>query len=328
MASDDEVPSGDEASSEPDLPPVVVEGAASIGEKAAGATSQAAQGDPTSEAIDGKRQKTAKVGLDRFTVSGRSSVASTLWKENVYENDHRAVWGSWYDTEKKQWGYACCRGLERRGSCSIATKKPRRGGSQTAAPTQAQVKAELWSNPPDEFLARETVEFASPHRCAYVDHFVRYAVASWHRLLDNGSAGSLSHDPGFKMMFDSRAPVEQAEEALAPLLQEIQEDRAQPVVMELMDKMVSLAYCKEYLEAAQIYTEMTLGKKKWHNCLAQYAGSAQQNKGVRTYIVAQDVLLEYDKNPIAQKYMQCMRKLLYVAQCVRPNADPGKHFRS
>lgn len=34
---------------------------------------------------------------------------STLYEENVHFGTHLEVWGSWYDMEKKCWGYACCR---------------------------------------------------------------------------------------------------------------------------------------------------------------------------------------------------------------------------
>ncbi|CAK9091087.1 unnamed protein product [Durusdinium trenchii] len=34
---------------------------------------------------------------------------STLYEENVHFGTHLEVWGSWYDMEKRCWGYACCR---------------------------------------------------------------------------------------------------------------------------------------------------------------------------------------------------------------------------
>ena len=30
------------------------------------------------------------------------------YEEDVLENNHTAVWGSWYDLEAGTWGYACC----------------------------------------------------------------------------------------------------------------------------------------------------------------------------------------------------------------------------
>ncbi|CAE7825821.1 Chaperone protein DnaJ [Symbiodinium microadriaticum] len=39
---------------------------------------------------------------------------STLYDENVHFGTHLEVWGSWYDTEKQCWGYACCKGTRPR----------------------------------------------------------------------------------------------------------------------------------------------------------------------------------------------------------------------
>mmetsp|Transcript_42831 Transcript_42831/g.80342 ORF Transcript_42831/g.80342 Transcript_42831/m.80342 type:complete len:217 (+) Transcript_42831:181-831(+) len=52
------------------------------------------------------------------------------YEEDVLFGSHTAVWGSWYDTERKVWGYACCKGLKR---------KSWRCGSN--AETQAEVGA-------------------------------------------------------------------------------------------------------------------------------------------------------------------------------------------
>ncbi|CAJ1348710.1 unnamed protein product, partial [Effrenium voratum] len=42
---------------------------------------------------------------------------STLYEENVHFGTHLEVWGSWYDTEKKCWGYACCRVTRQQRRC-------------------------------------------------------------------------------------------------------------------------------------------------------------------------------------------------------------------
>ena len=38
----------------------------------------------------------------------------------MLELNHTKVWGSWYDRESRQWGYACCRQTQRRGYCTGA----------------------------------------------------------------------------------------------------------------------------------------------------------------------------------------------------------------
>ncbi|BEJ13773.1 hypothetical protein CspHIS471_0309470 [Cutaneotrichosporon sp. HIS471] len=37
--------------------------------------------------------------------------ARTKYQEDVYVNNHTAVWGSWFDRDSSAWGYACCHSL-------------------------------------------------------------------------------------------------------------------------------------------------------------------------------------------------------------------------
>ena len=36
---------------------------------------------------------------------------STKFDEDVYFGKHSSVWGSFYDTKLKKWGYRCCQSL-------------------------------------------------------------------------------------------------------------------------------------------------------------------------------------------------------------------------
>mmetsp|Transcript_51740 Transcript_51740/g.123140 ORF Transcript_51740/g.123140 Transcript_51740/m.123140 type:complete len:221 (-) Transcript_51740:92-754(-) len=38
--------------------------------------------------------------------------SSTLYDEDVHFGTHLEIWGSWYDSEQKKWGFACCRSTE------------------------------------------------------------------------------------------------------------------------------------------------------------------------------------------------------------------------
>jgi pre-mRNA-processing factor SLU7 len=35
-------------------------------------------------------------------------VPKSKYEEDVYVNNHKSVWGSWYDRVHRAWGYACC----------------------------------------------------------------------------------------------------------------------------------------------------------------------------------------------------------------------------
>lgn len=44
--------------------------------------------------------------------------ARSRYEEDVSENNHTSVWGSWYDIERAVWGYACCHNTMLRSYCT------------------------------------------------------------------------------------------------------------------------------------------------------------------------------------------------------------------
>merc|ERR1719482_1053948 len=44
------------------------------------------------------------------------------YQEDVYHGNHSSVWGSWFDKETQQWGYACCRATTEHAYCIGTTK--------------------------------------------------------------------------------------------------------------------------------------------------------------------------------------------------------------
>ena len=46
--------------------------------------------------------------------------SKSRYPEDVMENDHTAVWGSWYSCEEERWGFGCCKLLVRSEPCPAA----------------------------------------------------------------------------------------------------------------------------------------------------------------------------------------------------------------
>lgn len=63
-------------------------------------------------------------GQERAKVKSR-------FEEDVLEQNHKAIWGSWYDLVDGKWGYACCRSVVPNSYCTgdagIAAQKAERG---------------------------------------------------------------------------------------------------------------------------------------------------------------------------------------------------------
>jgi len=183
-----------------------------------------------------------------------------------------------------------------------------------------------WSNAPPELLPRDQVATPQAPVGAFVEHFVRYTIGAWRRELDK----AIPFDGmGLKDMdlqvFGDRQALQNVENGVSVLILQLAKKQANETIVKGLDKIVTLAAEREYQEAHTAYIEMALGNKRWNNTVSTYAGTVCQNKGGRTYLTVMDKLRDFDKDPVAQKYSQCLRKLVQLAQCVRPNKEISKH---
>lgn len=48
------------------------------------------------------------------------------YPEDVHENGHLEIWGSFFDLQTKRWGYACCKSTERGSRCPMSEASPKR----------------------------------------------------------------------------------------------------------------------------------------------------------------------------------------------------------
>mmetsp|Transcript_18563 Transcript_18563/g.40882 ORF Transcript_18563/g.40882 Transcript_18563/m.40882 type:complete len:267 (-) Transcript_18563:145-945(-) len=261
-------------------------------------------------------------------------VESTVWKEDTFLNGHKTVWGSWYDTEAKKWGFACCKSFDKGGSCSSATQasKPKKddssandSSSDDGLDSEERERREKekpfdWSNPPPDLLPKAEVRGGE---AAFIEHFVRWSLGAWRKQAEAAEAtggGSAESWTDLKM-------VATTESGLAPLLQRLKIGKVPKDVLVRLDKMASAAYDREYQICGTAYMELSLGHKKWNNVFAG-ANAMNTNKGARITIIKQDTLLAYDSDPVAQRYIQAARKITQFVQSLRPNEDASKNIRT
>ncbi|KAI0949372.1 mRNA splicing protein [Taiwanofungus camphoratus] len=61
------------------------------------------------ELLQGQTEEYAEFSRTGQVIKGKERAkAKSKYPEDVYTNNHTAVWGSWYDPASSQWGYACC----------------------------------------------------------------------------------------------------------------------------------------------------------------------------------------------------------------------------
>merc|ERR1711862_549889 len=95
-------------------------------------------------------------------------------------------------------------------------------------------------------------------------------------------------------------------------------------VLEQLERMAVCGAEREYKEAHAAYMKLTLGNKMWNLTHTSFV-SANSGSGAREYRRNRDSLNTYDMDPVAQKYMQGMRKIVHFAQRIRPNDDQSKN---
>lgn len=54
----------------------------------------------------------------RVVTEAPKPIPRSSYVEDVFPGNHSAVFGSWYDRERKAWGFACCRQCEFSASCT------------------------------------------------------------------------------------------------------------------------------------------------------------------------------------------------------------------
>ncbi|CAE7035220.1 SLU7 [Symbiodinium natans] len=124
---------------------------------------------------------------------------SSLYREDDFELGHSQVWGSWYDTVAEQWGYACCRKLNRSERCTEGTAQ---------AVQELEEGGDLEAGAPaclDDLQPRSSFEEAE----LFALRWLQAVLREWRRQPDASARFG-------------RVQLEEAERSLAPLLQTLQ----------------------------------------------------------------------------------------------------------
>lgn len=95
-------------------------------------------------------------------------------------------------------------------------------------------------------------------------------------------------------------------------------------VLQSLDQMASFASEREYAKSNTTYTRLTFGNKMWNLTFVAHV-SACTMKGAREYRRNRDSLNTYDADPVSQKYMHAMKKIIQFAQVKDPSEDMSKN---
>merc|ERR1712150_28558 len=94
-------------------------------------------------------------------------------------------------------------------------------------------------------------------------------------------------------------------------------------VLDAFDEMVTAATDRDYARAHAVYMKLTMGNKMWNLTHVAHVAACTM-KGAREYRRNRDSLNTYDMDPVSQRYMWAVKKIVHFAQCICPNSDQSK----
>ncbi|KAF9244980.1 Pre-mRNA splicing Prp18-interacting factor-domain-containing protein [Melanogaster broomeanus] len=102
------------------------------------------------ELLDGQTENYVEYSRTGQIIKGKERAkARSKYPEDVYINNHTAVWGSWYDLSTGAWGYACCHSSVHMSYCAGET------GKEAAHASSAQALLSSSSNSTSDPSAQE-----------------------------------------------------------------------------------------------------------------------------------------------------------------------------
>ncbi|ETO25144.1 hypothetical protein RFI_11998 [Reticulomyxa filosa] len=77
---------------------------------------------PQKELLYGQSEAYAEYSHDGRVIHGLGVfIPKSKYNEDIYPGNHKSVWGSWYNIETGEWGYACCHVTHYQGYCTGQT---------------------------------------------------------------------------------------------------------------------------------------------------------------------------------------------------------------
>jgi len=246
----------------------------------------------------------------------RHLAASSLYSEDVFSGGHTAVWGSYFDKAKNSWGYACCKTLSNGGSCPLA-------------PTGSTVAVAAGAAPEDDEAGRRLVLGAMPciqtepeiSKYSTTEEYLSCFVSFWFH--DWAAIDGKQDDQG-------RA-ADSMKQALLPLLLQLHRKAVPQDLLQQLVQLAALASEREYSKANDVYIGITIGKALWHSHLDLGEQRAHWGQGCSLRTMQKQVVEKdhqnatlFDTDPVVQRYVHAMKRLVTHMQSTRPSEDPAK----
>jgi len=265
---------------------------------------------------------------------GGRSLAPSRYVEDLPPRGHSAVWGSWYCTQRCQWGFACCRSTNRSaagccpdGSTASEVKAqhveiPLRSGRPGAAAAAAETK--LMQMDAEEWRPREAFGTAE----GFVAHGMRFLALRWAALLRDGSLPTAA---GVKTLNPETSSVILSERVAADSVRIVEEfcgrlcerSLGRELVAKL-EEICSYTHEREYAQASKAYMDVTIGSRRWLSDVPYSVSFSMQRQDTEVRWTPDCGSHPVDESGL-RDHIVVLRRLLLAAQAAAPNDDPSKN---
>jgi len=255
---------------------------------------------------------------------GNRHLAQSVFAEDILKGGHTAVWGSYFETTIRRWGYACCRSTEQGGRCSLAQPEvaPQAAGMEEDEDDDEEKARQAWRS--SRLLDAEPPSELAPRSRGRDEDYLAQFVLYWFHAWSKGGADARGGR-------DAKT-VQQTRDALLPLLQQLQRNVVDKELVKSLSDVAEMAQNREYAQANDVYIALTVGNALWHQHLdlgeqrAHWSGS----DGLRTMqrqVVEKDWsrASSFDTDPVVQRYVHALKRLVTYMQAERPSEDPSKN---
>ncbi|CAE8718808.1 unnamed protein product [Polarella glacialis] len=256
-------------------------------------------------------------------------LATSRYVEDTYSPGHASVWGSWYCTATRSWGFACCRALSRDAAprCHVL-RQPASGAASASDAGANKLKGDKIPTTTtfDPAVWRDRSAFETPE--GFLAWCVRHLVQSWQAWLTDGSLETWARSAGSghssAAAFLSSKCAAEASQCVEDFCRKVAERRLSAELVRKLEEMCISISRREYTHAYKVYMDVTIGSKKWQSnlpCMVNFSASRQDTEVQWTP--------DSGANPVdeagVRTHIVLLRRLTSVAQALLPNGDPSKN---
>ena len=244
-------------------------------------------------------------------------LASSRYQEDINPAGHESVWGSWFDSSRGRWGFACCKATSKDAPACTTANSPQ----VEALPDSGSTKNNLDTT----WRSREDFETSE----GFVVHASVYLASQWIKCLQDGTLRDRADcfDVDVRKVLLSEQAAKESLEQVKRFGRRLDDGKVSQKLAQSLEEFCSCVGEREYVKANKAYMDIVMGARKWQGDVP-YLVEGNRNGPSVVQNVAERIN-KINSNPVDEAGIRdhavLLRRLMKVAQVVRPNDDPSRN---